>query len=243
MPIVKPASRPRASTQRAQSNVHLGSSSSSPAKTMEGAILRALKMTGPTATAAMHLSGGKSERHESKTAFRSKAANAGALQVQDQATRIERIRKDIATFGLVASDIVRFRPKGAIDRRIKVEYIADPEHSESVLLRLTPASAADLPAAAVDEDLLSSQQAADLLDVSRPYLTKLADAGMFEGVVRTAAGHRRIPRAEVERVHAEMRDTRRAALEEMEAITKDLRIRELEAARAKSKRRWVSKSA
>lgn len=188
---------------------------------MEGAILRALTMTGTSA----------------------KAKGAGVLQVEGQATQPERIRRDIATFGFVASDIVRFRPKGAIDRRIKVEYITDPDHSESVLLRLTPATAADLPAATVDEDLLSSQQAADLLNVSRPYLTKLVDEGTFGGVVRTAAGHRRIPRAEVERIRAEMRGIRRAAFDEMEAATKDLRIRELEAARAKAKRRWAPKSA
>lgn len=142
----------------------------------------------------------------------------------------------------VASDIVRFRPRGAVDRRVRVEYITDPEHSESVLLRLTPASAADLRTAPIDEDLLSSQQAADLLNVSRPYLTKLADKDTFRGVVRTAAGHRRIPRAEVERVRAEMRDTRRAARAGMEAVTKDLRTRELEAARAKPKRRWAPKA-
>lgn len=177
------------------------------------------------------------------TGTSAKAKGAGVLQVEGQATQPERIRRDIATFGFVASDIVRFRPKGAIDRRIKVEYITDPDHSESVLLRLTPATAADLPAATVDEDLLSSQQAADLLNVSRPYLTKLVDEGTFGGVVRTAAGHRRIPRAEVERIRAEMRGIRRAAFDEMEAATKDLRIRELEAARAKAKRRWAPKSA
>lgn len=165
---------------------------------MEGAILRALAMTGRTASASKQL---------------------------------------------MSSDIVRFRPKGAIDRRIKVEYIADPGHAGSVLLRLTPASTADLPSSATETDLLSSQQAADLLGVSRPYLTKLVDQGIFQGVVRTASGHRRVPRAEVERVHAAMRSTRRAALDEIDDITKDLRNRELKRAHASSKRRWVPKSA
>ncbi len=200
-------------------------------------------MTGTSATATQHLPGGKTERHKPEATFRPKAKGASVLQLENQAAHVERIRRDIVTVGVVASDVVRFRPKGAIDRRIKVEYIADPEHSESVLLRLTPATAADLPAAPIDEDLLSSQQAADVLNVSRPYLTKLVDEGAFQHVVRTAAGHRRVPRAEVERVCAEMRSTRRAALDEMEVIAKDLRIRELEAARARAKRRWVPKSA
>ena len=200
-------------------------------------------MTGISTTAMKRLPGAEMARRKPKSDSRSKAKGAAALQVEGQATRFERIRSDIGAFDLVASDIVRFRPRGAIDRRIKVEYITEHEHAESVLLRLTPATAAGLPAVTVGHDLLSSQQAADLLNVSRPYLTKLVDAGTFQGVVRTAAGHRRVPRDEVERVHAEMRGIRRAALDRMEEITKDLRIRELAAARAKAKRRWVPKAA
>lgn len=243
MTAARPASRPRAAARRADSGTHPDPATSLPAKTMEAAILRALAMTGASATAPVPAQGSEAERRKGKKAFSSKGRGARAPKAGDSATLPDRIRQGIVTFGVVASDIVRFRPRGAIDRRIKVEYIADPDHSESVLLRLTAATAAGLPAATADEDLLSSQQAADLLNVSRPYVTKLADAQTFQGVMRTAAGHRRIPRAEVERVAAEMRSTRRAALDGMEEITKDLRIRELEAARAKAKRRWVLGSA
>ena len=236
MTAARPASRPRAPARRADDGAH---PDSPPAKTMEGAILRALAMTGAPATAPVPAQGSEAEHRKGKKAFRSKGKGARASKVEDPATLLDRIRQGTATSGVVASDIVRFRPRGAIDRRIKVDYIADPDHSESVLLRLTPASPADLPTTAADEDLLSSQQAADLLNVSRPYVTKLADAGAFQGVVRTVAGHRRIPRAEVERVRAEMQSTRRTALDEIEEITKDLRIRELEAARTKAKRRWM----
>ncbi|HZE91691.1 MAG TPA: hypothetical protein VE029_08330, partial [Rhizobacter sp.] len=64
----------------------------------------------------------------------------------------------------------------------------------------------------------------------------------FSGVERTQAGHRRIPVAEVERVRMEMKQTMRQAIESIEESTVDLRQRELDAARAKSKKRWVSKS-
>ncbi|MBK6851217.1 MAG: helix-turn-helix domain-containing protein [Burkholderiales bacterium] len=150
--------------------------------------------------------------------------------------------QDTSALHLLASDIVRFRPKGkgTIDRRIRIDYLTDPEHPQSVLLRLTPASAAGVSATPAAQDLLTSQQAADLLNVSRPYLNKLVDSNTFTGVMRTAAGHRRIPRAEVERVHAEMRAVRRSALDDMLASTSDLRTRELEAARAKATRRWVA---
>lgn len=152
----------------------------------------------------------------------------------------ERVRRTVAEFGhLLGEDIVRFRPKGGGDRRIKVEYLADPAHPGSVLVRLTPASDAALPAAQARADLLSTQQAADLLNVSRPYLVKLVEDGQFEGVVRTASGHRRIPRAEVERVHAQMRVARRAALDEMYRLSSDQARSELKAAREKPLRRWV----
>ena len=142
--------------------------------------------------------------------------------------------------GPVRGDIVRFRPKGAADRRIKVEYLPDPDNAASVLMRLTPASAAEMPASATSpQELLSTQQAADLVTVSRPYVAKLVDQGVFDDVVRTAAGHRRIPKAAVERVQAEMRLTRRRALDEVETLSKDLLGRELEDARQNAKTRWV----
>ena len=155
-----------------------------------------------------------------------------------RALSMTRTAKEIA-----GRDIVRFRPKGAADRRITVEYLPDPKGRGSVLMRLTPATAAELPVAEADEDLLGTQEAADLLNVSRPYLTRLVDTGMFRGVVRTIAGHRRIPRTEVERVHAQMRATRHAALQDMQKATADLRAKEFQAARAKAKRYWVSKTA
>lgn len=145
------------------------------------------------------------------------------------------------TQGPFPPEVVRFRPKGGMDRRIVVEYLPDPENSGSVLLRLTPSTAAMLTAPEPQPELLGTQEAADILHVSRPYVTKLVDSGMFSGVVRTASGHRRIPRAEVERVHAEMRAARRSALDEIEKITHDLRVKELEAARANPRRRWVRK--
>jgi excisionase family DNA binding protein len=132
-------------------------------------------------------------------------------------------------------DIVRFRPRGQADRRIKVEYLADQEHPGSVLMRLTPLSSAELP----PEPLLSTQQAADRLGVSRPYVLKLVEKNTCQGVIRTASGHRRIPAAVVDRVRTEMSHTRRQALVILESETSDLRQRELEEARGSDATRWV----
>lgn len=89
-----------------------------------------------------------------------------------------------------------------------------------------------------ETDVVSTQQAAERLNLSRPYVTKLIDDGRFQGVEGSDLGDRRIPTAEVDRVQNEMRASRRAALNEMEELTSDLRMKELEAARAKAKR-WV----
>lgn len=137
------------------------------------------------------------------------------------------------------SEIVRLRPSGTVDRRIKIDYLPDPDHAASVLMRLTPASAAALPAASTPMDLLSTQQAAEMLHVSRPYVTKLADGGVFHDVVRTAAGHRRIPRVEVDRVLAEMKLARRDALGQVEALAGDQLDEALADARKHARVRWV----
>jgi excisionase family DNA binding protein len=87
--------------------------------------------------------------------------------------------------------------------------------------------------------MLSTQQAAEQLNVSRPYIVKLVDEGLFQGVERTQAGHRRIPAAEVERLRQDMQTSRHAALNRMDKLTSDLRKKELDAARTAAKRRWT----
>lgn len=197
-----------------------------PATTMDAAMRRALSLADrpPAKQAAPARAAGKSA--PSKSEVRKRVSQTVALHAH-----------------LLGEDIVRFRPKGGGDRRIKVEYLADPQHPGSILVRLTPASQLALPpAAAVAEDLLSTQEAADLLGVSRPYVVKLVEEGRFTGVVLTASGHRRIPRADVDRVHAEMRAARRAALDEMYRLSGDQRTKELEDALKHAKRQWVKKS-
>jgi excisionase family DNA binding protein len=63
---------------------------------------------------------------------------------------------------------------------------------------------------------LTTQDAADLLNVSRPYVISLIDKGTLT-CARTAGGHRRLQLAEV-LAYKRSRDTeRRAALDEMSA--------------------------
>ena len=87
--------------------------------------------------------------------------------------------------------------------------------------------------------MLTTQGAADRLNVSRPYVVKLVEDGTFKGVERTRTGHRRIPAAEVERVRAQMQASRRAVLHRLEIATTDLSEQELEGTRVAPKRRWI----
>ena len=138
---------------------------------------------------------------------------------------------------------VRVRAKGSVDRRLIVKASRDPKDRDALLLHVSPASPTPLPAAL--PPMLTTQEAADRLNVSRPYVAQLVDAGRFKDVQRTKAGHRRIPVAEVERVGGEMHAARNAILDDLANApeTKHLRERELRAARTRTGRRWGAKQA
>lgn len=149
---------------------------------------------------------------------------------------------ELNSHGLVQVKTFRFRPKGEnFDRRFVVESTLDPLDNNSVILRVRPVSRAGLPDP--QPELLTTQEAAGVLGVSRPYVAKLFDEGKFRGAQRTNGGQRRIPAPEVQRVLAEMRTVQHRSLERMEDLTAELRTRELADAKKKSTRRWVAKQA
>ena len=136
---------------------------------------------------------------------------------------------------------LRFRPKGEnIDRKFVVESSLDPMDSSAVILRVRPATGAELPEAG--PKYLTTQQAAKILNVSRPYVIGLADDGTLKGVMRTGANHRRIPETEVLRMREVMHQQMRIGIQEIERLNGDLRQRELDAAKQAVTRRWVAKA-
>lgn len=136
---------------------------------------------------------------------------------------------------------LRFRPKGEnIDRKFVVESSLDPMDNTAVILRVRPATAAELPEPG--PNYLTTEQAAKVLNVSRPYVIGLADAGTLKGVMRTGANHRRIPEPEVLRMCELMHTQMRKGIQEIEEFNGDLRQRELDEARKTVTRRWVAKA-
>ena len=136
---------------------------------------------------------------------------------------------------------LRFRPKGEnIDRKFVVESSLDPMDNTAVILRVRPATAAELPEPG--PKYLTTEQAAKVLNVSRPYVIGLADAGTLKGVMRTGANHRRIPEPEVLRMRDLMHMQMRKGIQEIEEFNGDLRQRELDEARKTVTRRWVAKA-
>ncbi len=141
--------------------------------------------------------------------------------------------------GWIQVKTLRFRPKGEnIDRKFVVESSIDPLDSTAVILRVHPASAAELPEPG--PKYMTTQQTAKVLNVSRPYVIGLADAGTLKGVMRTGANHRRIPETEVLRMRELMHARMRKGIQEIEEPNSDLRQRELDKAKETVTRRWVA---
>jgi len=88
---------------------------------------------------------------------------------------------------------------------------------------------------------LTTRQVADVLNVSRIFVTRMLRDKEVPGVVRAKSGRLLVPTASVERIHAEMKSASREALDRLNSLTSDARARE-DAAGGPARRRWVIKS-
>jgi excisionase family DNA binding protein len=78
----------------------------------------------------------------------------------------------------------------------------------------------DTPSPSVPDDrMFSVEEVAKVLNVSRPYVTALADSGALGVVGRTESGKRRIPATAVDAYCVQQRSMSRSALAEIAAIS------------------------
>jgi excisionase family DNA binding protein len=73
-----------------------------------------------------------------------------------------------------------------------------------------------------DDEMLTSEQAAKLLNLSRPHLNKLLDKGLIIGMQRLDGGHRRISKGAVLRYKAEMKQRQAHASDEVVRLTDEM---------------------
>ena len=101
--------------------------------------------------------------------------------------------------------------------------IAEVEVSPATLnqiARLIENAESDAARVRQRHDDLSTQKAANLLGVSRPYLVKLLDTEQIP--YRLVGRYRRVRRADVEQFERESQQRRRAGLEELAAFTQEI---------------------
>lgn len=99
-----------------------------------------------------------------------------------------------------------------------LEIAVSPEAIERIVHLITEASKETAPLRYADE--LTTQEAASLLGVSRPYFIKLLDAGKIP--YRRVGHFRRIRREDVERFDQSEQKRRQEGLEELAAFTQEI---------------------
>jgi excisionase family DNA binding protein len=75
-----------------------------------------------------------------------------------------------------------------------------------------------------DSRMLSTEEVAKILNVSRPYVVKLADSGKLGAIEKTEGGQRRIPAAAVKTYRSERQAKSRKALEDLAATSEEGRL-------------------
>lgn len=146
------------------------------------------------------------------------------------------VEKVLNELEVLASSIVRVRDPQYGDRRVKVEYFADPTRPAAVLMRFEPAT--QVPVVIGKPERITTSEAASLLGLSRPHVAMLCDQGHLGPVEITQGGQRRVLR-EMVMAYREASLRQRRALDEMLELTEPLLEKELVDARRAAARKGV----
>lgn len=103
------------------------------------------------------------------------------------------------------------------------EDLTVPREAAEMLMRILGSMAAGQPVMVIpDHAELTTQQAADLMNVSRPHVIKLLDEGKIQ--YRLVGTHRRVEAASVREYLAHARVRQRAAADQLSALTEEMGI-------------------
>ncbi len=101
------------------------------------------------------------------------------------ATRIPSFKGKISEVVLALHEILDGADQASIDTRTKVQ------------MHLVQVSNELLTGLPLKDEMISTEQAAQMMNCSRPYVAMLVDRKRLPGAVKTAGGHRKIPRVAV----------------------------------------------
>jgi excisionase family DNA binding protein len=163
---------------------------------------------------------------------------------------MQRLKAKLLDVGIVSTAKVRLRPARGPERRLNVEFYPDPAEQGVVFLRLSPAGPKEgidkpMVAGAAVEQLVTPQEVAEMLGVSRPYAAKLCDSKVFGHVDVSRGGHRKVALSRV-RDYIAAREAMSTALDEMAELTRGAQAHDAEKAarlREASGRVWVKTKA
>jgi len=147
------------------------------------------------------------------------------LALMDQT---EPLVADEAEATIAAAAVVKLRPIAAAGQDVRLFVEEDvrvvvplPARLVAVMVTVLESMAERIPISLIPHEAeITTQQAADFLNVSRPYLIGLLDQGLIEH--RMVGTHRRIRYSDLLKYEAQSRRDRRAAIEAMVAESKRL---------------------
>ena len=112
-------------------------------------------------------------------------ADSLAYVAEGLATRIPSINGMVPEVVLALHEILDGADKAAIEARMRVQ------------MHLVKVSSELLAGAPSQDEMLSTEKAAQMMKCSRPYVAMLVDRNRLHGAEKTAGGHRKIPLSSV----------------------------------------------
>lgn len=142
--------------------------------------------------------------------------------------RADPLVADEAEAHIAAKAADKLRPIAAAKQDVRIVVESDskivvplPARMVSLMLEVLDAMAEQTPISLIPHDAeLTTQQAADFLNVSRPFLVSLLDRGEIDH--RMVGSHRRVKYGELLKFDERSRRARREAIEELAAETRRL---------------------